>query len=170
MLREARVKEWTGKKIGEIDNIVELDGKANDYLDRLIRDRDDNDDKKRRVEKIIETLEQIEDEDRPTKNLYRKTRLDRKRERIEALAEKTVDRKTGEERKEIRHDLEDMKRIARETPHPTTKSRNRTGLAMNKSMRALQREIRHLHSMEKLEHELQAKHRLTSHELRQLKR
>ena len=67
LLRKAKVWKWMKREIGEIDDIEELDREANIQLRKLIKERDENDNKKIRARETVERLQEIDEDEKNTR-------------------------------------------------------------------------------------------------------
>ena len=98
----------------------ELHRKADEHLNVLLRRRDEDDERGRRLEKNLEKMRQINEDEKGTKYFYKKISMDNKEEVIEALVEEEDSEDEGywreeEEKKENEEteDQEEKKEIAR---------------------------------------------------------
>jgi hypothetical protein len=67
--------------------VEELHKKADAHLNVLLRRRDEDDERGRRLEKNLEKMRQINQDEKGTKYFYKKISMDNKKEVIEALVE-----------------------------------------------------------------------------------
>ena len=108
MLRKSNTMMWMGKKIGEIDRLEEVEEKAEMYLDKLIEEREEGDEKRRRVERNMEILREVEEDERSTRSFFGRLKKAHQKEEIFALVEAT-----GSEAGEVeRRGKKDIQRIA----------------------------------------------------------
>jgi hypothetical protein len=112
MLREANTMRWMGKKVGEITVLEELEEKASDHLDKLLEERDEGDGRKRRAEKNVEILREVQEEERGTRSFFGKLKQAHKKEEIFSLMEEVVNRETDEKIEVERTEKEDIQRVA----------------------------------------------------------
>ena len=112
MLRDSHTNQWTGKKIHEITDLKELEIDAERELDRLLEEREDNNVKKIQLEKKIQMLHQVQDDDRPTKSFFKKIEARHTKEEIFALMEETINKDTGEKTATEKRDQKDLEKIA----------------------------------------------------------
>ena len=113
LLREARVRMWMKKEIGEIEDIEELDREANIQLRKLIKERDESDDKKIRARETVERLQEIDEDEKNTRMFFDRVKLDRKKDEIEKLEEEIENDETKEMMKVDREDREGKGRIVK---------------------------------------------------------
>ena len=69
---------WMG--IGEIDRLEEVEEKAEIFLDKLIEEREEADEKRRRLEKNMTILREVEEEERSSRFFFNKIKKARQSE------------------------------------------------------------------------------------------
>ena len=114
MIRESNPKRWMGKSINEIEDMNELHEKATEQLDKLLDERNENNEKKRRVEKNLNRLKEIDEEDRATSGFFGKMKVAHKKEEIYALIEEQINKLSKEKEDVERRDPKDLQRVATE--------------------------------------------------------
>ena len=112
MIRETRVERWTGKKMNEI-GLEELHQKADRRLHELMKARDEANERTKILEKNLQKMEQIDNDEKGTKYFYQKIKMDYKKEKIEAL--KREDESDQEEEEEMREDEDEEKEEEKDT-------------------------------------------------------
>jgi hypothetical protein len=112
MLRASNTMRWMGKQVGEITALAEVEEKAADHLDKLMEERDEGDGRKRRAEKNIEILREVQEEERGSKSFFSKLKRPHRREEIFALMEETVNKDTDEKIEIERTEKTDKERVA----------------------------------------------------------
>ena len=113
LLREARVEKWIGKKLNEV-GLDELQSKAERRLQEMMRRRDDEDERAKRLKKNLDKMEEIDKDEKGTRFFYQKVRMENKKEIIDTLVEEKDSESEGEER--VMNETskpEEMKEIAR---------------------------------------------------------
>ena len=90
MLRESNTPKWLKKQVGEITALAEVEEKAADHLDKLVEERDEGDERKRRTEQNVEILREVQEEDRGTRSFFSKLKRAHRQEEIFALIEEVV--------------------------------------------------------------------------------
>jgi hypothetical protein len=111
MLRKSNTMRWMGRQVGEITRLTEVEEKAADYLDKLLEERDEGDARKRRTEKNLETLRDVQEEERSSRGFFGKLKTTYKKEEIFALVETVKKKGTDEEIEVERRDKKEIKRI-----------------------------------------------------------
>jgi hypothetical protein len=112
MLRESNTPKWMQKKVSEITSLAEVEEKAANHLDKLIEERDEGDARKNRLEKNIEMLREVQEEERGTRNFFNKLKQAHRREEIFALIEVEVNKDTDEKIETERTEKADIQRVA----------------------------------------------------------
>ena len=92
-----------------------MDREANRYFRELTREREETDEERRRIEKKLEKLEEIEKDEKNTSAFYKKAKVGRQEGDIEKLAEKIAEMEEGKAIEiETEHtDEKEKRRIAR---------------------------------------------------------
>jgi hypothetical protein len=111
MLRESNTPKWMQKRVSEITSLAEVEEKASKYLDKLIDERDEGDARKIRLEKNIERLREVQQEERNTRSFFSKLKQKYRKEEIYTLIEEEVDKDTGEEIETERTEKADIQRV-----------------------------------------------------------
>jgi exonuclease III len=112
MLRESNTVRWMGKQVGEITDLVEVEEKAADHMDKLVEEREEGDGRKRRAEKNIEILREMQEEERGTRSFFSKMKRAHRKEEIFALMEVVGKTDTDEKIEEERTEKKDIQRVA----------------------------------------------------------
>ena len=115
MIRQAKLAERLKKKLRETE-LEEIDKEANKYFRELTRKKEEGDEERKRIEKKIAKLAEIDEDERNTSAFYKKAQIGRKKETIEELAEKIKQLKGKQEIEiEITHtDEKEKQRIAKD--------------------------------------------------------
>ena len=110
MLRKSNKTDgWGNKWVGLL---TEVQVKAEDHLDKLLEEREGGDERRWRVERNLEILKGIEEEERGTRSFFAKLTPQYGREEISSLIEVVTDKKTDEKKEIERKKKHEIKRIA----------------------------------------------------------
>jgi hypothetical protein len=112
MLRESNTVRWMEKQVGEITELAELEEKATTHLDELLEKRDEGDARKRRAERNVEILREVQEEERGSRSFFNKLKRAHKKEEIFALMEEVRNKDTDEKIEMERTEKKDIQRVA----------------------------------------------------------
>ena len=112
MIRESNPMKWMGKRMGEEMDLREMEEKAEDHLDKLLEELNEGNAKKRRIEKNLEMLRQIQEEERTSKSFFNKIKNVYHSQEIHTLIEEYTEKDTEEKREVERRETTDLQRIA----------------------------------------------------------
>ena len=98
--------------VGDLSDLRELERKAEEELDKLLEERQEANERRRQVERDLEALREVQEEERSTKSFSSKLWSAYKKEDMFALVEEKEDPDTRE-KEEIEHrEIDELKRIA----------------------------------------------------------
>lgn len=135
LLREAKCEKWMNKAMKDIVDIVELDEKANTHLHELIKKRDDEDERKRKIKDEIEKMYDAQNNDRATKQFFDKTKKNKRKEHIDELLKKE------DEKEETTSDIKEMKEIAKKFYEQLWQNRRVSNRMKERMMNKLEKKL-----------------------------
>ena len=152
LLLEAKAERWMGKKMSEMTSMKELNVKAMKHLYKLIKERDDMDERKQKIQEEIQRLKEINEDERNTRMFFERTKTSRKQEMIEELEEeieeseekgkrKQKKKKNMKKEKSKTNDIEEMKGIAKRFYEKLWSKRNVSKKSKEKMLKGLDRKL-----------------------------
>ena len=112
MIRKSGVEKWAGKKMQEM-GLEELQKAAEKKLSELLKQREDMDERARRLQKNLEKMEKVELDEKGTRYFYQKVKMYSKQGEIDALMEEEDSEIEEEIKNDETDDIDEMKEIAR---------------------------------------------------------
>jgi hypothetical protein len=134
--------------------VEELHQKAELHLRNLMRERDGEDERKRRLKKNLEKMQQIDEDERGTIYFYQRIRMENRKDQIEELErepnseDEEIEEEEEEEKWKKTREPEEMKEIARDFYETLWRKRKTSHRKQEKLLRGITRKI----SMEQREH------------------
>ena len=152
LLKEAKVEKWMKMKMSEIPSIECLDIEANKHLFKLLKDRNENDARQIKAQAKMKQIEEMEKDDRNTKEFISKAKIKSIKEKIEELEEEEEEEEGGnrkkkkkgkKEKREVKtvKDQEGMKRIAAEFYRKLWKKGNVSNRKRTEMMQKITRKL-----------------------------